>query len=65
MASMISLAPYDAARRALSAAVAVDEVKDILNKSLAMQVYAYQAKTPSLQRGRRNCMSEPNTSSVK
>jgi hypothetical protein len=33
-------AQIDAARRALAAAVAVDEVKDILN----MQVYAYQAR---------------------
>jgi hypothetical protein len=36
-------APYDAARRALSAAVAIDEVKDILDKSIAMEVCAYQS----------------------
>jgi hypothetical protein len=36
-------APYDAARRALSAAVAIDEVKDILDKSIAMEVYVYQS----------------------
>src|SRR5262249_4940267 len=43
-----ALPHYDAACQALAKAVRVDEARDIRNKSLAMQVYAEQAKNHSL-----------------
>jgi hypothetical protein len=43
-----SLVRYEAAHRALYATVSVDEVKDIRDRSLAMEIYAYQQRDAQL-----------------
>jgi hypothetical protein len=45
---MISLTKYDAAKYALQVAASVDEVKDIIDKAIAMSIYAKQANDTQL-----------------
>ncbi|MFA5924044.1 MAG: MT-A70 family methyltransferase [Methylococcaceae bacterium] len=45
---MNNLTKYDTAKKALQLAVSVDEVKDIIDKSVAMAAYAKQAKDTQL-----------------
>jgi hypothetical protein len=46
----VQLVRYDAMVRAIDAAYAVDEVKDIRDKALALQVYAHQAQNHEAER---------------
>jgi hypothetical protein len=46
---MTELIKYNAAKQALSEAKAVDEVRSVLNKALAMRLYAQQAKDKTLE----------------
>lgn len=46
--SSVELIHYNAARRALAQAVKIDDVKDIRDKSLAMELYAYQRRDREL-----------------